>query len=220
MKRTRIIGIIFVLILAMLIACGCQSSNAVSQAEYDKIVAERDSLKEERDHYKELYENATNGNAATNPTMPENAELIVELTKENFGNYFEFVPVPYEGPSEEMFGDCIKFAVVSKLYDEGWIFIDVSGDFVLEVDTDPNNTNRLNNHNFECETPIKINGALFAADCESVVVSKVEGRIRYRHINFIDRYEWDTYAFRRYVQYGSFHTGESIYLKEQIDYPY
>lgn len=63
MSKRKQISIAFMLIFILVLVCGCQDSNTVSKTEYDKVV-------EERDYYKELYENSVNGESTTELNIP------------------------------------------------------------------------------------------------------------------------------------------------------
>lgn len=216
LKYIKITGLVCILTLSMLVVCGCQGSNTVSKSEYDKIVAERD-------HYKELYENSINGDPAAGEPSEEKKELVIELTPDNFNDYFEYITLPSENPDGNRFESAHYYAIKSKLYDEGWIYRDASGDFSITYVTnagplDPGGD--IGPQNTE-NNPIDVCRFWVSKTVEEFTLVDVHGRVRFENINAVENYRWDTFEFIRQVTFSDgTHSGCVIKPLAQIDYPY
>ena len=213
MSKRKQISIAFMLIFILVLVCGCQDSNTVSKAEYDKVV-------EERDYYKELYENSINGESTTEP---QETELIIELTPDNFFDYFEYISLPSDNPDGNKFESCHYYAIKSKLYDEGWIYRDASADFAITYWTNTGTVDiggDIPAQNTE-NNPIDVCTFWVSKSVEEFSLIDVHGRVRFEHIDAVQNYRWDTFEYIRQVTFSDgTHLGCTIKPLAQIDYPY
>lgn len=213
MSKRKQISIAFMLIFILVLVCGCQDSNTVSKTEYDKVV-------EERDYYKELYENSVNGESTTELETPEETELIIELTKDNISDFFDFILVPnsvrYSGDDQ---GETFC-AIKSKLYDEGWIYLDSSSDFNIEVRTNPDpGPDGGWAAIWHGDTLFDVTSWIYRVDDFSI--ESVSGRVHFIHKSAITDYVWDDFNYTRRVTLADGTVkGGLIYNSAQFDYLY
>ena len=208
MKIIKRFCVVIISALFVLLICGCQDSNTVSKAEYDEIVAERDM-------YKELYENAINGEQEP---ASEETELVVDLTMDNIGDYFEFMLVTDSVDFSEG-QPATRCVIKSKLYEDGWIYLDSSKDFKIEVRVAPDIGPGGGRNPFAYyDDLIKVSTASF--DVDEFTLKSVSGRVRFAHKSVVSEYIWDDFKLVRKVTLSDGTVfGSPIWNSAQADYP-
>lgn len=168
-------------LISLLLLVGCGNNESVSKEEYDKVVRERDE-------YKELYE------ALTGQGNIDNYVMDVDITTENFFDYFDFKIVVEQGTDKDYY--CIS--IVNKKFDEGWVFEDCNGLFTIKyigIDGNEYTTNGL------FERSGLLDGFYYQTDLYSdpkVQLISVSGIVRFAKLEACN-YKWDIFDMYRTV---------------------
>lgn len=137
MRKRFLLGALM-LGLALAIS-GCGATGGVSQAEYDKVVAERDK-------YKQLYEEAIGKGDSSNDSSNIEIESVggdsqelelmkIDLTVENALDYIQFAT----SDIKNVFGDLTdehRLFSYSKVFSDGWYYYSCSDDFAIDYKLD------------------------------------------------------------------------------------
>lgn len=198
----------------VLMACGSSNETLrddfISMEEYNKVVAERD-------YYKEQYEK--NNNDKPPSGYSGETQMIIDVNPENFGNYFEFILIDMEEKDSFSGEEMYVFVPKSKVFDDGWVYIDVSDDFSLtctisekQVDQEWGETGlrkieRLNNICVESDNP-------------RFELIDVKGQILFERIESLQKYEIDTFGLKRIVKTSEGKSYRTDLLRNQLEINY
>ena len=204
------------LLLVAILLTGCSN---ISQKDYDAVVAERD-------YYKQQYELASGNkpsvvnddslaaNDASEAIIPSETEMIVEVTLDNYKDYFEFVPVQVDYDNHDgTTTPYIQYVIKSNVYADGWIYKEVSSDFQIDY-TDSRGERDFMRYDLD-----RIS-SLYELDDPELEVLAVKGRVKFEHISAVKSYEMDDFKSRRTVVFSDGkRSSESVPLP-QGQYPY
>ncbi len=229
--KNRILSVLFMSSI-ILILVGCGSSSPVDSSDASVISIEKyNAVVDERDYYKEQYEkligNQQNGgdgisdNADNNGNTSNdgNTQMIVDVTPENFSDYFEFVLVDTETTDSFLNEKLYAYVPKSKVFDDGWVYVDVSRDFELKCticqkqidegwgETRETRIERLNMYPRESDNP-------------EFNLIDVKGQIMFERMESLQQYEIDTFKLKRYVRTSDGKGGSTDLLRAQLDIQY
>ena len=174
----------------------------------------------ERDYYKQQYDLLL-GNKSTNEEASSNiidssieTTMTVEVTLDNYKDYFEFVPVTreldnYDGTSTAY----RQYVLKSNAYNDGWIYKEASADFQIEY------INSSGERDFIWR---KLEGisSLYKLDDPEIEVLSIKGRLKFEHISAVQSYEMDDFKGRRIVVFSDGKRVNDTISLEQARYPY
>ncbi len=171
------------------------------------------------------------------PSANDYDEMIISISADNFDDIFDIKYYTEENDSkvESYNGSYLNYYFVSKLYEQGWIYIDDSTDF--RVIFHAYSTYYDGNGNVEYPENEETLSTLLASQTAPFNPIKVQedvettyntylptykesmGSIKFYSINIIEEYEWDTFDCVRTIKYNG---KEYIqrFNANQKDYPF
>ena len=218
--KNRLLSVLFMSsIILTLVGCGNSSPDASSDASVISI-EKYNAVVDERDYYKEQYEKLLESKESSNNSEgDEETQMIVDVTPDNFFDYFEFVLIDAEQTASFYDEELYVYVPKSKVFDDGWVYIDVSRDFELkctisqkQVDEGWDETRirrieRLDNYCMQSENP------------EFKLVD-VKGQILFEKRDSLQQYEIDTFKLKRIVRTSDGKGGSTNLLRNQLDILY
>ena len=197
-------------ITTVLLATGLCLSGCVSDAQY-KELEDRVSKLEKMLGVQSDTVTSSSTNSDQNTAASEDTQMIVNVTPENFGDYFEFVLInaDYAYSEETMYA----FVPQSKVFDEGWVYIDTSRDFCLTYNVVGSPTNTL----IRIERP---NQLYYSSPYPTFEIVDVKGQIRFEKKESLQNYEIDEFKLYRNVTSSDGTRYSDSLLRNQLDILY
>ena len=130
--------------------------------------------------------------------------------------------MPSANPDGNRYENIHYYAIKSKLYDQGWIYRDSSGDFSItfNANIDPDPLGDISSITTE-NNPLDVCKDRISFTTEEFTLIDVHGRVRFEHIDAVQDYKWDTFEYIREVTFSDGTLSRwLINPLEQIDYPY
>ena len=150
-------------------------------------------------------------------------QMLVEVTPDNFGDYFEFVLIDTGSIDKTTSTPNLTFVPKIKVFDDGWVYLETSHDFSITYTMSKSHEDSiaLGYLDYFTQGDIgKIKYFCTEAEEPEFKIIDVQGQILFEHMEALQQYDIDSFKLLRVVVSSEGKRYATQLFKEQLDLQY